>query len=471
MAALLTAACTDDDSFSTNRNDLLTFSCDTVSMDTVFSTVPTSTYSFWVYNNSDDGLRIKTVRLQRGNQSGYRVNVDGTFLDTNTGSQASDFEVRKGDSLRVFVELTSPINSADSPQLVEDNLVFLLESGVEQNVLLRAYSWDAELLSNVVISKDSTLSSTKPIVIYGGIKVDSAATLTVNAPTRLYFHDGAGIDVYGRLVVNGNSGENGDVVMRGDRTDHMFDYLPYDRVSGQWKGIHIHASSTGNCISHADIHSGEYGILCDSAAFDAQTIRLSIDHSTIHNCKGAGLLSHNANIEVANCQITNTLGDCLAVYGGQATVVYCTLAQFYPFSGDRGVALRFANGRNGYAAPLYGFYCTNTLVTGYADDELMGEQTDSIADYNYNFTNCILRTPVVSDSTLLANFKDVLMETPKDSVQGKMHFVNIDETNLRYDFRLDSLSTARNRAAVMSQYADDRYGNVRSATPSIGCYE
>jgi len=65
----------------------------------------------------------------------------------------------------------------------------------------------------------------------------------------------------------------------------------------------------------------------------------------------------------------------------------------------------------------------------------------------------------------------VLMETPNDSVEGKAHFVDIDEDNLRYDFRLDSLSTARGRALPMPAYADDRYGRLRGDKPDAGCYQ
>lgn len=121
-------ACSDDDSFTTSPSARLTFSRDTVSLDTIFSTVPTSTYTFWVYNTNGDGLRLCQVRLQRGNQSGFRVNVDGSFLDNVTGCSVSDLEIRKGDSIRVFVELTSGLTNSDLPQLVEDNIVFSLES-------------------------------------------------------------------------------------------------------------------------------------------------------------------------------------------------------------------------------------------------------------------------------------------------------------------------------------------------------
>ena len=47
MSALL-ASCADDESFSTSRGDVLSFSVDTLKMDTTFSNVPTPTRSFWV---------------------------------------------------------------------------------------------------------------------------------------------------------------------------------------------------------------------------------------------------------------------------------------------------------------------------------------------------------------------------------------------------------------------------------------
>ena len=52
-----------------------------------------------------------------------------------------------------------------------------------------------------------------------------------------------------------------------------------------------------------------------------------------------------------------------------------------------------------------------------------------------------MRTPEVTEEK--ERFENIIWETPKDSVQGKQHFVLIDEENLIYDFRLDSLSTAQ----------------------------
>ncbi len=469
VAVLAFASCDDNDSFTTSRSAVLTFSLDTVSMDTVFSTVPTSTYTFWVYNRNDDGLRLRQVRLRRGNQTGFRVNVDGTYLDNGMGSMVRDLEVRGGDSIRVFVELTSGRNNAETPQLVEDDLVFTLESGMEQNVCLRAYSWDALFFRDWVISRDTVISTSTPIVVYGGLRVDSSATLTIMSPAKLYFHSDAGIDVYGRLIVRGACGD--EVVMRGDRTDRMFDYLPYDRVSGQWQGIHLYSSSTQNSISYADIHSTMDGIVCDSAAFDSITPRLSLANVTIHNCKGVGLAAYNSNVTLVNCQITNTLDDCVAIYGGRAAMAYCTLAQFYPFEGDRGVALRFSSKRGETDYPLHFFECYNTLVTGYADDEVMGEAGDSLVTFSYYFANCILRTPAITDSAQLVNFSNVVFEQANDSVQGADHFYNIDADNQYYDFHLDSVSTAIGRAVVIEGCGIDRDGKERGSLPDIGCYQ
>ena len=259
LAVLSLAACSDDDSFSASPDHRLAFSADTVSLDTTFSRVPTTTRTFWVYNRSGDGLRCTSVRLRKGNQTGFRVNVDGMYLGQASGYQVGGVELRKDDSLRVFVELTSADTHSEVPELLEDDLVFTLESGVEQKVNLRAWSWDATLLDGLKISRDTLIQSTRPIVVKGNIEVDSAATLTIGAGTTLYFSNHAGIDVYGTLRAEGTPEAN--VTLRGDRIDRMFDYLPYDRVSGQWQGIRLHASSFDNEIQYTDLHSAYNGIV------------------------------------------------------------------------------------------------------------------------------------------------------------------------------------------------------------------
>ena len=83
-------SCADDDSFTSSSSNLLSFSADTVKLDTVFCNVPSATRSLWVFNNSGDGLRCRSVRLERGAESGFRVNVDGTYLGEAQGYSTTD---------------------------------------------------------------------------------------------------------------------------------------------------------------------------------------------------------------------------------------------------------------------------------------------------------------------------------------------------------------------------------------------
>lgn len=439
MAALLTS-CTDDDSFTTSRSARLSFSADTLQMDTVFSNVGSSTYTFWVYNHSNDGLRLSSVRLKSGNQTGFRVNVDGSYLDNSLGSVVNDLEVRKGDSLLVFVELTAPENGQLEPVAVEDQLLFQLESGVEQQVCLRAFSWDAVKMTDMKITRDTLIESPKPLVLYGtGMEVDSGVVLTLRSST-LYFHDGAGLTVNGRL-------EADHVLMRGDRLDRMFTYLPYDRVSGQWRGISFTRTSDCNTMTDCEIRNAYCGILLsDSAQLDSTVQRLTLTRCIIHNAKGPGLAAWHSNLGVYYCQLSNTLGDCLALFGGICEIDHTTLAQFYPFSADRGAALRFTDGGSGLRLIFRG-----SIATGYEEDVVMGERSVQQSDadpqlapsFDYLFEDCLLRTPAVADDTV--SFRNIIWETPKDSIQGKQHFRIIDEENLYYDFHLDSLSTAQGK--------------------------
>lgn len=459
-------ACDDGDSFSTSPDRLLTFSVDTVRLDTVFSTVPSSTRSFWIYNNSGDGLRCRSVRLEGGNQNGFRVNVDGTYLSPEQGYKADGIEVRKGDSIRVYVEVTTAQMRGNDPTELNDYLVFELESGVQQKVVLNAWSWNADFLRSPKYTADAVLGSGKPIVVYDTMRVEEGATLTINPGTTIYFHDGAAIDVRGRLVSRGTP--TAPIVLRGDRLDHMFDYLPYDRVSGQWNGVRLRETSYDNVMEYTDLHSSFDGLMVDSSDVSRQTLTLA--GSTIHNCQGYALRIVNSKATLENCQLTNSLHNCLKVDGGDVVLNNCTLAQFYPFDSNRAAALSFS----AINYPLVQFLCRNTLITGYSDGEMMGSKPegDEANAFNYSFENCVIRTPEVTDETEALHFTDVVYEENEnpDSV-GIGHFVKVDGDMQLYDFRLAETSVAIGRANPATAAKTDRDGNARDATPDIGAYE
>jgi hypothetical protein len=421
-------ACADDDSFSASSGLRIDFPADTVKLDTVFSRTSSSTYTFWVHNRNNDGIRFKRIYLKRGNQTGFRVNVDGIYLDNSNGSQTNDVEIRKQDSILVFVEITPSETYRTEPESITDDLVFSLEGDVDQSICLQAWAWDAVKLYSPVIEKDSVIETDKPLLVYGDIVVNEGVKLTIRN-TTLYFHDGAGLDVHGTLYTE-------NCIMRGDRLDRMFSYLPYDRLSGQWRGIRFYNTSDDNILINTQIRNSCQGVVCDSAVLDSVNYRLQLQQCVVHNTQGDGVCLTNAHVLLDYCQLSNSMGHCLAVNGGIVEIQNCTLAQFYPFVGGRGAALYFTN----QYAPLYNLICCGSILTGYDDDVVMGYNTSNDQPFDYMFDNCLLRTPDIADDP--QHFKNIIWESPIDSIQGKYNFIKIDEDNLDYDFHLDSLSPA-----------------------------
>ena len=73
---LALSVCQPDDAF-TDSNSGLKFSSDTVSFDTIFTTVASATQIFKVYNPYHQQVLITNISLAGGEQSSYRLNIDG----------------------------------------------------------------------------------------------------------------------------------------------------------------------------------------------------------------------------------------------------------------------------------------------------------------------------------------------------------------------------------------------------------
>ena len=231
-------ACNEDADFSSSPSMGLEFSCDTVSFDTLFTGLVSPTAKFVVRNRNDKALHISSVQLESGGETGFSVLVDGQY-----GSYMRDLEIRAKDSLYVLASVNVERNGADVPLLVKDSLLFTLESGVQQGILLLAYGRDVTFLHGWNVVADTALAAGH-YVVYDSLKVEPGATLTLAPGTTLYFHDKAYMRVSGTLKAVGAQGS--PIVFRGDRTDNMFSYLPYDRIPGQWDGIVIDSLSNGN---------------------------------------------------------------------------------------------------------------------------------------------------------------------------------------------------------------------------------
>lgn len=462
-------SCNDEEQFTTDPNAKVTFSEDTIMFDTVFSTIGSSTKKFQIYNNLDKGVRLSNIRLASGGKSGFRINVDGQY-----GSSFSNIEILKKDSIFVFVEVTVNPQDSDSPILVTDSLQVILENGKSQQMILQAYGQDIEIVKGLIIEKDTTMYSARPIVVYDSLVVREKATLTIKPGTTLCFHKDAFMDVHGQLKAEGTLEQ--PIIFRGDRTDKMFPYLPYDRLDGQWEGIRLSHSSTGNELDNVDIHGGNYGIICDSTGVESN--KLTITNSTIHNVRGYCLYSISNKILVANSQLTNAGYNCIHIIGGECECYHTTIAQFYPWDGAFGEAVCFANIQNEQPYSLDALKFFNCIVTGYHEDELAGRKYEdgekaNAVQFNVEFNNCLVRTDTVGSSQYFNECViDKVIQDP--ILGGETNFKSINTEIYAYDFRLDSLSLAigLGNPNYSKLYPKDKNGVTRKTDhPDAGCYE
>ena len=473
----LLAACSDYESFSDNPNFRLTFSEDTIAFDTLVSTIPSSTKTLYAFNNNNNGMRVRTIQLEGGATSHFRVNVDGRYLADGIWH---DFEVLRHDSLVIRIEMTPPEAGGTEPLYFKENLHFLLENGAQQTVVLTGGSIDAYITKGLIIDASTTLLTDKPYVIYDSLVVKPEAELTLGEGTKLMFHDKAALHVYGKLTVQGSLEK--PVILRGDRMDHMFDYLPYDNTPSRWEGIVIHRGSFGNKLLYCDLHSSRFGIICEDTEQlkpDETNPSVTLDCCILHNIGGDGLQFNNCVSSVTNTQISNTLGHTVNINGGSHHFVYCTLAQFYPFTGDIGDGLHLVSSEGG---DEYGMlrkaHFINCVITGYGQDVIMGENivTDSYT-CNYLFHHCFLNTPPVDDTE---HFVGCIFDQDKKSSEEKKlvrqdNFQVFDTDNFIYDFTPKDSSMIRSLAdpSYNNLPTFDRLGASRLAdgAPDAGCYE
>ena len=472
--ALCITSCRDEQGFSSDPSHKLAFSTDTVAFDTLFTEVSSATHAFLIYNRNKADLRIAHTTLAGGEDSPYRVNIDGL-----AGSTFSDLDIRGGDSMYVFVEVTVDPSGENTPFEVKDSLLFTLESGVTQQVLFTASGQDATVLRSAVIVTDTTFTATRPYLIYDSLRVEAGATLRMEPGTQLYFADKVEMQVYGRVEAIGTA--DSLIILRGARTDRMFSYLPYDRLSAQWGGITLHESSTDNLFVHCDIHSGTYGLR--ATGNDTASTKLTMRNSQIHNVNEDALQLTQCKATFTNSLFTNAGGHCVNILGGQMDFVHCTMANFFPWKAERGVAVNIANyveEEENSLYPLLGVNFVNSIITGSKEDELMGtikEKTDT-ADWSeyaqYSFKHSLINSwrEAIDPDTL--HFVHIVWEHKDSTAYGRTHFRTIDHSNFIYDFHLDSLSTARGIATSenldLIPYDKDQQPRTSEAIDA-GCYQ
>lgn len=481
FSAVTFIACSDEEAYTLSPSALLQFEQDTVRFDTVFTTIGSSTKRIRIYNRNKDGIHLQSVQLASGGTSGFRINVDG-----HSGTNITDLDVLGRDSIFMFAEVTVNPQDSNSPVLVRDSVLFHLESGVTQKLWLEAYGQDVIIIRAATLTTDTLLSDPRPYLIYDSLVVASQVTLTLAQGVTLCFHNGAYLGVHGQLMCQGTAEHK--IVMRGDRTDHIFTYLPYDRMDGQWGGILLYPESHDNVLDHVDIHGGNWGVDCPLSTTEAQ--KVTMNHVSIGNVRGDALRLFAVNGTFYNCLFWNAGGNCVNLIGGTNDFVHCTLAQFYPWDTSHGASLYFTNCVGDTIYPLHRAAFANSILTARTADAIIGEPSDnSDAAFAASFHHCLVNIdlPDNSPSYIQSMFTTAINEFgyfPKSSqatahtdttkVYGAKNFRSINDNTYAYDFHLDSLSNARHIGSnsYVTTCPTDIDGKPRDVShPDAGCYE
>nr|WP_288833491.1 hypothetical protein [uncultured Flavobacterium sp.] len=487
---ILFSICSCRTDFSTvPSNGKLVFSRDTVFLDTVFSTISSSTYLLKVYNHSKNDINIPTIKFGKGLNSKYRMTVDGMQGEDN--KIFNNVTLLSKDSLYVFIE-TTPNSSDANPVdfLYTDNIEF--DSGTNlQKVALLTLVKDAVFLypkrfndgTTETVTFDNTklngfyldendatngnelhFTNQKAYVIYGYATVPEGKKVIFDAGARVYFHANSGLIVpqSATLECNGtvsttNKQEN-EIIFEGDRLE-----ADYANIPGQWATIWLRDGSTAHKINHLIIKNASIGLRIDNQ--DQTTV--SIKNSQIYNSSNYGILAQNAKIEGENIVI-NTAGKAAlaCTYGGNYLFTHCTFNNNWNNAQQFALTINnFKTGANPEAKDLTKATFNNCIIYGAYSSEFNLDKNNA-ASFEYQFNNCLLKSDASSSNPLYnflgdaTHYKNIILnQNPRffDIAKNKL---NIDNTSAAF---------AKGNPAYLIPL--DINGKTRTLPPDLGAYQ
>ena len=235
----------------------LTFSKDTVYLDTVFTNLSSSTYALKVYNHSKNDINIPQIKFAKGLNSKYRMSVDGA--QGNQGKMFENVTLLAKDSLYIFIETTVESDSSTPKEFLYTDQIEFDNGANLQKVELVTLVQDAILLfpernsdgttetlpigdekiSGFYLDKNDPIhgnelhfTNKKAYVIYGYAAVPEGETATFDPGARVYFHANSGLIVSknSSIQINGTKStteklEN-EVIFSSDRQQPDFGYIP-----------------------------------------------------------------------------------------------------------------------------------------------------------------------------------------------------------------------------------------------------
>ncbi|MFD0763203.1 hypothetical protein ACFQZW_14020 [Lutibacter aestuarii] len=408
----------------------LTFSKDTVYLDTVFTNIGSSTYNLKVYNKSNKAISIPSIKLGRGENSFYRLNVDGV-----PGKNFDNVEILAKDSIYIFIETTINYQQISNP-IYTDSIVF--DAGEKlQDVKLVTLVKDAHFLypskntdgfiatinigvddegeeirtQGFYLNGNTVFTNEKPYVIYGYCAIPEGKKLIIEAGSKLYFHSNSGLiaSKNSSLIINGEL--NNKVIIEGDRLEPSYKNIP-----GQWGTIWLRAGSNHHEINNTIIKNASAGIIVDSLGFSSTPI-LTIKNTQIYNSLSFGLLGRETNIKGENIVINNSGKSSLAcTIGGTYNFTHSTFANFWnnSFREFPSVLINnyFTYFKNNAQVvetrTLAAANFTNCIIDGSNINEFILDKVEG-TEFNYLFKNNLIKFDLLNENATTIetyNFED-----------------------------------------------------------------
>lgn len=312
-------------------NGNITYTTDTLTFDTVFTSLGSTTKYFKVINSDKKAVRIQDIRLMHLNNSQeFRINVDGV-----NGDHFTDIEIPAKDSIYVFVEVTVNPNSAATPFVIIDDVQFLI-GGEVSTVHLQAFGQNAHYHYGEEITQSLSWSNDLPHVVISrdsvpGVYVRCGATLTIQPGTKVFFAGNSAMFVEGTLRAISTSWSD-SIVFQGVRLEQFYHNQP-----GQWFGIVFLRNF--NCtpqgfFNHCVITESTYGVYAGAGLEPIGPIYVGpayrpnvvIQNSIVKYSSLNAVYGFNANILAEN-SLFYTCGENVVKFGlgGDYTFNHCTL--------------------------------------------------------------------------------------------------------------------------------------------------
>lgn len=328
----------DDFNIPPGRSDLgYALSADTIWLDTLASEYLSSSYTFKVYNPSNNPLDLSSIRLHGGEERGLSLNVDGM-----AGSRHQNISIVGRDSLHIFIRAYLPKTNANAPERITDTLTLTRTSGQVHHVPIYIVRQNVDQHQALIINSDTDLEAQRPLLIRDSLVITEGATLRLGSPSQIWLSEHAYIRVNGRLEVNGT--HTAPVQMGSIRRDLFLPKINYQLVPGQWGGIIVGEHGTIKA-EHLHLTNSKWGISLGNAHEHAPSPRLELRHCKLSNIAGVGISAGIGTYIISDSELSNTLGSVLSLSGGIYEINRSSIINLYAWPGIRsGASLSYTNG-------------------------------------------------------------------------------------------------------------------------------